>query len=87
MADIPVLHTIEVAHLYPQVVIPIGHEVDQTPYVSREGESDPRRSVARSMSCCNRLLRKRGGSNGVACPRLRREGTDHRDPRVSELGS
>jgi hypothetical protein len=31
-ADIPVLHSAEVAHLYPQVVLPICHEVDQTPY-------------------------------------------------------
>jgi hypothetical protein len=34
MADIPVLHSAEVAHLYPQVVLPIFHEVDQTPYTS-----------------------------------------------------
>jgi hypothetical protein len=30
-ADIPVLHSIEVAHLYPQVVLPNCHGVDQTP--------------------------------------------------------
>jgi hypothetical protein len=35
-ADIPVLHSVEVAHLYPQVVLPICHEVDQTPYTSTE---------------------------------------------------
>jgi hypothetical protein len=39
-------------------------------YASREGESEPRRSVARSMSCCNRTPRKRGGSYGVARARL-----------------
>jgi hypothetical protein len=33
-ADIPVLHSAEVAHLYPQVVLPICHGVDQTPYTS-----------------------------------------------------
>jgi hypothetical protein len=33
-ASIPVLHSIEVAHLYPQVVLPICHGVDQTPYTS-----------------------------------------------------
>jgi hypothetical protein len=27
MGDILVLHSAEVAHLYPQVVLPIGHEV------------------------------------------------------------
>jgi hypothetical protein len=32
--DIPVLHSAEVAHLYPQVVLPIFHGVDQTPYTS-----------------------------------------------------
>jgi hypothetical protein len=34
--DIPVLHSAEVAHLYPQVVLPICHGVDQTPYTSTE---------------------------------------------------
>jgi hypothetical protein len=27
-ADIPVLYSVEVAHLYPQVVLPICHGVD-----------------------------------------------------------
>jgi hypothetical protein len=34
--DIPVLHSTEVAHLYPQVVLPICHGVDRTPYTSTE---------------------------------------------------
>jgi hypothetical protein len=34
MADIPVLHSIEVAHLYPQVVLPICHGVVRTSYTS-----------------------------------------------------
>jgi hypothetical protein len=33
-ASIPVLHSSEVVHLYPQVVLPICHGVDQTPYTS-----------------------------------------------------
>jgi hypothetical protein len=33
-ADILVLHSTEGAHLYPQVVLPICHGVDQTPYTS-----------------------------------------------------
>jgi hypothetical protein len=33
-ASIPVLHSTEVAHLYPQVVLPICHGVDRTPYTS-----------------------------------------------------
>jgi hypothetical protein len=34
MTDIPVLHSAEVAHLYPQVVLPIFYGVDRTPYTS-----------------------------------------------------
>jgi hypothetical protein len=33
-ASIRVLHSAEVAHLYPQVVLPIWHGVDHTPYTS-----------------------------------------------------
>jgi hypothetical protein len=33
-ADIPILHFVEVVHLYPQVVLPICHGVYQTPYIS-----------------------------------------------------
>jgi hypothetical protein len=33
-ADIPVLQSAEVVHLYPQVVLPICHGVDRTPYTS-----------------------------------------------------
>jgi hypothetical protein len=32
--SIPILHSAEVVHLYPQVVLPICHGVDQTPYTS-----------------------------------------------------
>jgi hypothetical protein len=32
--DIPILHYAEVAYLYPQVMLPICHGVDQTPYTS-----------------------------------------------------
>jgi hypothetical protein len=40
-ASIPVLHSAEVAHLYPQVVLPICHGVDQTPYTStKEARQD-----------------------------------------------
>jgi hypothetical protein len=31
-ASIPVLHFTKVVHLYPQVVLPICHGVDRTPY-------------------------------------------------------
>jgi hypothetical protein len=67
----------------------LGTRVTARPiFASREGESEPRRSVARSMSCCNRIPRKRGGVYGVARARLQREeGTNHSGPRVSEQGS
>jgi hypothetical protein len=32
--DIPVLHSAEVAHLYPQVMLPIYHGVVRAPYTS-----------------------------------------------------
>jgi hypothetical protein len=35
-ADIPVLHSAQVAHLYPQVMISIFHGVVWTPYTSTE---------------------------------------------------
>jgi hypothetical protein len=36
MANIPVLHSADVAHLYPQVVLPICHGVVWTTYTSTE---------------------------------------------------
>jgi hypothetical protein len=35
-SDIPVLHSAEVAHLYPQVMLPICHGVVRAPYTSTE---------------------------------------------------
>jgi hypothetical protein len=37
-ADIPVLHSAEVAHLYPQVVLPICHGVMNPIHLYRGGE-------------------------------------------------
>jgi hypothetical protein len=37
-ADILVLHSAEAAHLYPQVVIPICHEVMNPMHLYRRGE-------------------------------------------------
>jgi hypothetical protein len=34
--DIPVLHSAEIAHIYPQVMLPIYHGVVQTLYTSTE---------------------------------------------------
>jgi hypothetical protein len=35
-ASIPVLHSVEVVHLYPQVMLPICHRVVRAPYTSTE---------------------------------------------------
>jgi hypothetical protein len=37
--DIPVLHSAEVAHLYPQVVLPICHEVMNPIHLYRRDEA------------------------------------------------
>jgi hypothetical protein len=34
--DIPVLHSVEIVHLYPQVMLPIYHGVVRAPYTSTE---------------------------------------------------
>jgi hypothetical protein len=39
-ADIPVLHSVEVAHLYPQVVLPICHRVMNLIHLYRGGEAE-----------------------------------------------
>jgi hypothetical protein len=48
-SDIPVLHSAKVAHLYPQVVLPIFHEVDRTTYTSieeaRQGSTTSEREI------------------------------------------
>jgi hypothetical protein len=53
-ANIPVLHSAEVAHLYSQVVLPICHGVDQTPYTSieeaRQGSTMSEREMASTIS-------------------------------------
>jgi hypothetical protein len=38
-ADIPVLHSTEVAHLYPQVVLPIYHGVMNPIYLYQGSEA------------------------------------------------
>jgi hypothetical protein len=39
MADIPILHSTKVAHLYPQVVLPICHEVMNPIHLYRGDEA------------------------------------------------
>jgi hypothetical protein len=68
--DIPVLHSVEVAHLYPQVMLPICHRVVWAPYTStkeaRQGNTT--RTLQRSTS-----FRKPTtvlGSSNAGTPRL-----------------
>jgi hypothetical protein len=39
MADIPILHSKEVAHLYPQVVLPIFHGIMNPIHLYQGGEA------------------------------------------------
>jgi hypothetical protein len=57
--DIPVLHSAEVAHIYPQVMLPICHGVVRAPYTSTK-EARPLQSstsfrkpatVSRKLQC------------------------------------
>jgi hypothetical protein len=70
MTSIPVLHSAEVAHFYPQVVLPICHGVDETPYTStkeaRQGTTT--RSLQSSTSLENPL--QFIGSSSAGIPRL-----------------
>jgi hypothetical protein len=69
-ASITVLHSTEVAHLYPQVVLPICHGVDQTPYTStkeaRQGTTT--RPLQSSLASENPLQFM--GSSSAGIPRL-----------------
>jgi hypothetical protein len=69
-ASIPVLHFAEVAHLYPQVVLPIYHGVDQTPYTStkeaRQGTTTSLYKVPLALENPLQFL----GSSSAGIPRL-----------------
>jgi hypothetical protein len=69
MNDILVLHSTEVAHLYPQVVLPICHGVDQTPYTSakeaRQGTTT--RPLQSSTSFRKPATVSRNRSIGIPC--------------------
>jgi hypothetical protein len=54
--SIPVLHSVEVAHLYPQVVLPICHGVDQTPYRPRKRGRVPLRGLYKVPLALENLL-------------------------------
>jgi hypothetical protein len=69
-ANIPVLHSAEVAHLYPQVVLPICHGVDQTPYTSTK---EARQGTTKRPLQSSTSFRKPAtviGSSSAGIPRL-----------------
>jgi hypothetical protein len=69
-SSIPVLHSAEVTHLYPQVVLPICHEVDWTPYTStkeaRQGTTTRHLQSSTSFRKPATVL----GSSSAGIPRL-----------------
>jgi hypothetical protein len=79
-ADIPVLHSTEVAHLYPQVVLPICHRVDQTPYTStkeaRQGTTT--RPLQSSTGFRKPATVSRKGNIGIPRPKRHRSMIDPR---------
>jgi hypothetical protein len=69
-ASIPVLHSVEVAHLYPQVVLPICHGVDQTLYTStKEARQSTTTRPLQSPLASENLLQFIGSSS-AGIPRL-----------------
>jgi hypothetical protein len=71
MASIPVLHYTEVAHLYPQVMLPICHGVDQTPHtpLPRKRGRVPERGLYKVPLASENPLQFIGSSS-VGIPRL-----------------
>jgi hypothetical protein len=69
-ASILVLHSAELAHLYPQVVLPICHGVDQTPYTSsKEARQVPLRGLYKVPLASDYPLQFIGSSS-AGIPRL-----------------
>jgi hypothetical protein len=69
-ASIPVLHSAEVAHLYPQVVLPICHGVDRTPYTSTKEARQGSTTRPLRSSTSFRKLATVIGSSSARIPRL-----------------
>jgi hypothetical protein len=80
MTDIPVLHSVEVAHLYPQVMLPICHGIDRTPYTStkeaRQGTTT--RPLQSSSSFRKPATVSRKGNIGMPRPKSHRNMIDPR---------
>jgi hypothetical protein len=69
--SIPVLHSIEVAHLYPQVVLPICHGVDRTPYTStKEARQGTTTRPLQSSTSFRKNPLQLIGSSSAEIPRL-----------------
>jgi hypothetical protein len=69
-ADIPVLHSAEVAHLYPQVMLPICHGVVRAPYTStKEARQGTLRCLYKFPLALENPLQFIGSSN-AGTPRL-----------------
>jgi hypothetical protein len=68
--DIPILHSAKVVHLYPQVVLPICHGVDRTPYTStKEARQGTTTRPLQSSTSFRNPLQYLGSSN-AGTPRL-----------------
>jgi hypothetical protein len=69
--DIPVLHSTEVAHLYPQVVLPICHGVDRphTPLPRKRGKVSLRGLSKVPLVRENPLRIQKEGSIGIPRPK------------------
>jgi hypothetical protein len=70
-ADIPVLHSIEVAHLYPQVMLPICHGVLQAPYTSTEKARQGNTTRPLQSSTSFRKLATVYEESNIGIPRLK----------------
>jgi hypothetical protein len=81
-ADIPVLHSAEVAHLYPQVVLPICHGVVRIPYTSTEEARQGSTSRPFQSSTSSRIPTTVSGRRKHRNPTSERP-SQHFDPRTS----
>jgi hypothetical protein len=69
-ASIPVLHSAEVAHLYPQVMLPICHEVVRAPYTSTKEARQGNTTRPLQSSTRLRIPATVIGSSNAGIPRL-----------------
>jgi hypothetical protein len=67
-ASIPVLHSAEVTHLYPQVLLPICHGVDRTSYTSTKEARQG--TTTRPLQSSTGFRKPATGSSNAGIPRL-----------------